>query len=234
MILACIISLGGLIIIEFFGSTKQYHPTFIYDICLAVFGGSLILLIVSIIEFDNTRRMTMESFYQEVIMFRDKFAALKVYDKESDGDNFDELLRNYIEYSKLSVVNLGNKYAQLHFIFGHRKKQEWINTNLYRQILDARDKILEGTPHFEFYLQVEDRGNKAAVSRYLTEIQNHIFSSEISVVDEEYKCRAVFNNVVDALDRSAERFRMNIYGKWSIEIEDEDKPKIIFSHMWKR
>ncbi|WDV48187.1 hypothetical protein PV797_10920 [Clostridiaceae bacterium M8S5] len=180
MIVVGILSMCILLAIEFIGINEQFHPDFIYDVSLALFGSSIILIIVSIIEYNSDKRCAMELFYQEILDIKNKFSELKVYECDTKGtDNFEELLKVYVEYSKLSMVNLGNLYDQMHFVFRHRKKREWIYSNLYNRIISVRSTILEATPHFQYYLQV-NHGNKVAVSTYLTNIQNEVFRSVVT------------------------------------------------------
>ena len=141
----------------------------VYDISLAVFGSSLITLIISIIGYRTEKIKTMEAFYKAVykrVVYYNTY--LKSWTTE-DKCNF------FINHYLKDFPSIGDSYADIYFFFDFKKNnKKYIFNCIYRKCKEMIDSI--DFYYFNFATYLNKTGeNKKSIEQHIEELENKLF-----------------------------------------------------------
>ena len=144
----CIIILTATICVVslvFVAVYQRYGKAFVADILIGIFSSSFLAFLVSILEYANERRETMEKFYSAAL---EAIHVINQYRVDYDLDVAIDrvlLIKNY-DYS-----DLDNAYGALKFLFRDKRTKKYIFEKIYDPICQLHNELVEPCHHLSLY-----------------------------------------------------------------------------------
>lgn len=146
------------------------------NVCLGVFGSSLLTFITSIIGYFTDKRKTMESFLYSTYSL---LHIIKQYDINWSLENKIDFYLNYLDTDK-SIWD--SQFGAIYFMFDINDKDfKYIFNNIYKPVLDFNQAISEHECHFRWH-KSGSGSNTAVMKIFISELEN-VF---IKRVNSEY------------------------------------------------
>lgn len=195
------------------------------NICLGIFGSGLLTLISSIVGYKVERRRAMERFWQNVHSFLKviaRYKRIQIFERKI------QFILDIFEHDNINYIELGNNFAEISFIFTHKKNSRMIGEKIYKPIHDLHLKIGEyanllsdynETPRFykdineiDIDETLKDIKSEEEVKMLLDKVNN------IPDIDEEYFQKSVEPIILvfpskEILDVLYESYYKLVYGK---------------------
>lgn len=206
-------AISALIAALYIGKEKQCIG---YDIAMAVFGSALLGFIMSTIEYFAERRRSMERFWLEARAALIKLRKIKYIDIDVSDDNesrkyyekYMKSIDSYIEASQIDLVDLGNAYGNLDFIFHNNSIRKMAYFDIYDKIRKYRNLLRDESMYFN--LMKEGKGNFVVCVQKVNAINQKVFSVETESADGCIR-KVVYQRAFDDIDEVLESFRLKIY-----------------------
>ncbi len=181
----------------------------IYDLALAIFGSSLLTMIVGIIGYRVERKKALEHFYLAV---RKKVLYWSTYDQQDSIEKKCEYFTNY--YLK-DFEDLGTAYANIYFLFNqYSAKKKYITDEIFNKCLNFSRLIEEHYWHFKWYLDGTGK-NKQVIQGFIDEIENEMLEVEHEGIGKFIKPK-ITENLMNKLEN---QYYIIMYGKRQYERE---------------
>ena len=191
----CVVSLA------FASIYQSCDKGFLTDILIGVFSSSFLAFLVSIIEYANERKETMERFYSATIKV---LHVINQYRTDLKlGIAIDKALAiiNY-DYSDLDTA-----YGALSFLFNDKKTRDYIYTKIYKPIRQLREELIEVGYHLSLYEDGVSNNEKVVrdqigrVTNLLMDIsESDIKLDDDAVVHYSYVRNELYNSIEKELN----------------------------------
>lgn len=141
-----------------------------YDIALAVFGSSLLTLILGIIGYNTERKRVLENFY---LVVRKRIKFWDLYDR---NEKIQSKCRYFIDYYLKDFEDLGTAYADIFFIFNRfSKKQKCIYEKIYNRCMKFSWLIEEHYWNFKWYIDGSGK-NDQVIAEFINKIEDEMLN----------------------------------------------------------
>jgi hypothetical protein len=159
-----LISFSIAVIIQYF--CCGIKAEFWCNVCLGIFGSSLLTFITSIIGYFTDKRKTMESFLYSTYSLLN---IIKQYDINWSLENKIDFYLNYLNIDK-SIWD--SQFGAIYFMFDiNDKNLKYIFNNIYKPIFDFNQAISKHEYHFRWHK--DGSGSNAAVMEvFISELEN--------------------------------------------------------------
>ena len=159
-----IITIASLFLIIFCSSSFR-----IYDISLAIFGSSLVTLIISIIGYKTEKIKAMEAFYKAV------YKRIVYYNTYLHSWSTENKCNFFMNHYLKDFPSIGDTYANIYFFLDFRKNNtKYIFNNIYSECKKMIDTI--DLYYFNFATYLNKTGeSKKTIEKYIKELENKLF-----------------------------------------------------------
>lgn len=152
------------VIIQYFccGATAEFWC----NVCLGVFGSSLLTFITSIIGYFTDKKKTMESFLYSTYSL---LHIIKQYDINWELEKKIDFYLNYLDVDK-SIWDF--QFGAIYFMFDVKDKNfKYIFNNIYKPVFDFNQAISKHEYHFRWHKDGSG-SNTAVMERFVSELEN--------------------------------------------------------------
>ncbi|MBQ3076310.1 MAG: hypothetical protein IJC43_00485 [Clostridia bacterium] len=150
------------------------------NVCLAVFGSSLLTALSSLVSYLHERRTSLESFlYQckNLLHFLSKYQS---------GMMLEDKMRFFLDYNEIDKTAWDAAFGNFDFFFERcTGNREYIFTNIYLPLLQFNSAVNRHTVHFREYFSSGDR-NIPAMEAFVTELESYLISHEKRSIPKEF------------------------------------------------
>jgi len=168
-----LISFSIAVIIQYF-CCGVAEAEFWCNVCLGVFGSSLLTFITSIIGYFADKRKAMESFLYSTYSL---LHIIKQYDINWSLENKIDFYLNYLDIDK-SIWD--SQFGAIYFMFDYKDKNfKYIFNNIYKPVLDFNQAISEHEYHFRWH-KSGSSSNTAVMKIFISELENLFIKRENS------------------------------------------------------
>lgn len=173
-VFVCLIAIANAMLFQCVG--KEFEA----NLLIGVFSSSFLTMLISIIEYANERKETMERFYSATIKV---LHVINQYRTDlQPGIAIDKVLAiiNY-DYSDLDTA-----FGALSFLFKDKKTRDYINTKIYNPILQFREELIEVDHHLSLYEDGVSKNEKVVREQIdrVTNLLMDISESNIKLADD--------------------------------------------------
>lgn len=159
-----IITTISLIILLYYFDCKQ-----VYDICLAIFGSSLVSLIISIIGYRCSKRKALEVFYLSI------YKRIVYYNTYIQSWSIKDKCGYFINHYLKDFPSIGEAYAEIYFFFDFKNNnKKYIYNNIYCKCKEMMDTIDSYYLNFQLYINKTGENTKT-IERYIELLENKLF-----------------------------------------------------------
>ncbi len=140
----------------------------VYDISLAIFGSSLVTLIISIIGYRSERKKTLEHFYNVICK---RISYLSTY---LQSWSIEDICNFFINHFYRDFPSIGDAYADIYFLWDYKKKKlKYIYNNIYSKCRDMSYYI--DNYYFDFATYINKTGkNSQIIKEYTKNLEKNI------------------------------------------------------------
>lgn len=176
---------GSISILSFLSLLILSKCTLLYDISLAIFGSSLVTLIVSIIGYRCERKKTLENFFSAVYK---KMAFLSHY---IEGWSIEKKCSFFIDFLLNDYQDIGDAYAQIYFFFDYKdESRKYIFNNIYDKCCNMTKFIYDYYISFSLYLYGQKKDSNS-IQKDIKEIEKKL----LNVEDDNNFCDIIINEL---------------------------------------
>ena len=145
----------------------------IYDISLAIFGSSLVTLIISIIGYRSERKKTLEHFYNTICK---RISYLSTY---LHSCSIEDKCKFFINHFYRDFPSIGDAYADIYFLWDYKKKNlKYIYDNIYSKCRDMAYDI--DNYYFDFATYINKTGkNSQIIKEYIQMLESKYLNNKI-------------------------------------------------------
>ena len=144
------------------------------NICLAIFGSSLLALITSVVGYFSAKRKTLEEFLSSTK------SLLKYINNYSINWDLNKKVEFFILYYKMDKSLWNQQYGDIKFMFDYRKsKRNFIYNKIYKPLLDFNQEVADNSFDFQEYNNAINK-NDAVISKKIKDIES-LFIEKIHV-----------------------------------------------------
>lgn len=148
------------------------NVTFWIDICNAIFGGTILTVLTSVVSYYFERRKTLEGFLYQT---RQILSFLSKYQNDM---TLEEKLKFFIDYSELDKITWDTYYGDFDFFFEPlNKKRQYIYNKIYKPILDFNKAVTNHVWKFRSYFDGAE-GKEKVMLIFVDELQNYLLVKE--------------------------------------------------------
>lgn len=133
-----------------------YEKEFEANILIGVFSSSFLAMLISIIEYANKRRTTMEKFYTEALN------ALHVINQYRTDLELNVAIDRVLSIFNYDYDDFDTAYGALSFIFFDKRTRKYIFTKIYDPICQLRNDLVEICYHLSLYKDGVSKNEKVA------------------------------------------------------------------------
>lgn len=165
----CVVSL------VFVAVYQRCGKAFVADILIGIFSSSFLAFLVSILEYANERRETMEKFYSAAL---EAIHVINQYRVDYDLDVAIDrvlLIKNY-DYS-----DLDNAYGALKFLFRDKRTKKYIFEKIYDPICQLHNELVEPCHHLSLYKDGVTKNKEVAKANVEKATELLTYTDEIQV-----------------------------------------------------
>lgn len=171
-----------------------FRETFWCNVCLGLFGSSVLTFITSIIGYFAERRSCLEGFYTETLRIVNR---INRYQHDLPLDDKIVFFLDMADYDKTLWDSLLGKMD-----FFDNKQRDYIYQNIYNPLRDIDKAISSHTWHFRMHKNGTGR-NEAVMTAFVEEIEQHILDkTEHHLPTEDNKdfvATSIKNKVVEEI-----------------------------------
>ena len=176
-----IISFFSLVICLFLHYFVVHHESdFWINVCLAVFGSSLLSALTSLVTYFHEKRTTLEGF---VYQCRN---LLHVLNKYQDSMSLKEKMKFYLDYHDLDKSGWDADYGNMDFfaekITGHRK---YIYEKIYLPIFRFNQAVNNHAWHFRWYFDGSGK-NESVMEIFVEQLERHLLYRDEKNIPTDY------------------------------------------------
>ncbi len=150
------------------------------NICLGIFGGSILSTLSSIVSYNYEKIKTLESFRyhtQQIIYFLQKY--------QSDM-SFDQKVKFFLDYNDFDKITWDSDYGNISFFFEFiTKNRKYIYNNIYKPILDFNNAVATRVWFFRQYIDYNGE-NKSVMPEFVDELQVYLLDIEDRYTPTKY------------------------------------------------
>lgn len=189
------------------------------NVCLAVFGSSLLTLITSCIGYATEKRHTLEGFSYST---RSLLHVINKYDFNWD---LEKKIDFFLDYTDVDKSVWDAHYGAMYFMFDpDMEKRKYIYQKIYKPILDFNLRVADHAWHFTLHKDGSGK-NDVVMANFVREIEVLFMeekSSKFTLGDGiERQVSSVYNKLVRTISEELNGKYYNImYGKKQTENED--------------
>ena len=208
-----IVLLGSIIVLEFSDILNTFliiqHVPLYINLSVSVFSSTLLILIISTMEYGVERKKALESFYIESLEILNLFKKLHPIPPdvdEMDEKEYKKLVSSYEAIGNYCTLNIGNMYSNIDFIFGNNRLRNWIYKNIYREFIDMIHSLLE----ISYNIDDITRTRKLFCYRVMP-AHKAIFRGVFTLSNETEYQMSIYNSFVDRMELSLDQLYTSIY-----------------------
>ena len=169
-----------------------------------IFASSILVLLVSIVNYQNERRRTLEKFCSYA------WKAATNYNSFENEGNLERTIDSILAMDKFDYLELDNAYGDISFIFNNKKNREYIYRSIYEPIITLRRLIHEKCFHFNMYRGAV-HGNMAAMQNFITEIDTAIMQRTEEEIEND---DGTFTKICSCHNQIARLLHKELAGKF--------------------
>lgn len=215
-VLSCVSSIASLllsIVFYHFVETNGWFD-FLKDLFLGVFGGTVVSIVITLIEYFDCKRKNLEQLFDLFCKQRYEFNKIIYFNpKEKDNINCADLINTVIKsYQDVKYHHsiIGNIIVDTSFICYSKKKFEKL-MSFYGNIQNVYNKFIEANFHFKNFQNGECP--ESIVINYIIDLQDEFFEISESVYDNEMRVINVFKIEIKEIDSALDYIGLLCYGK---------------------
>lgn len=140
------------------------------NVCLGVFGSSLLTFVTSMVGYFSERRNCLEGFYTETLKYISK---INTYQKDLALCDKVDFFLEMIEYDKTIWDSF---YGKMDF-FNNSKTRKYIYEKIYTPIKEVDQSILRHSLHFREYKNGKGRVDEV-IRKFIEEIEPFILTED--------------------------------------------------------
>lgn len=150
------------------------------NVCLAIFGSSLLTLLSSLISYFHEKRITLESF-----MYHCK-QLLQVLNKYQDSMSLSEKIKFFLDYHDIDKSAWDAAYGNMDFLLERiTGNRNYIYENLYRPILLFNQAVGQHVWHFRWYFDGSGK-NDTAMEIFVAQLEHHLLYRSEQNIPKDY------------------------------------------------
>lgn len=149
---------------------------FIENVCLAIFGGTVLSLITSILGYYNEKRQCMEAFFAETLRYLNKLNKYQ-YDL-----NIEQKIRFFLNLSEYNLINWDLQYGRIDF--WNNNYRAYIFYKIYTPINELNKEIKRHEWHFRMYVNGTGR-NEKMMEVFLMDLDAQILDIKLDLRNDE-------------------------------------------------
>lgn len=172
------------------------------NVCLGLFGSSILTLITSIIGYFAEKRNCMDSFYIETIKFLNKFNRYQIDLKLDDKIAF------FLEMADYDKTNWDMDFGKMDFF--NNKQREYIYYNIYTPLIKARKTITDHAGQFRMHKNGTEK-NEPAMFALVENIEKSFLSQKKYHLPMENNKKII---VTDAHNRIVDDILKELNGRY--------------------
>lgn len=197
------------------------YMTFLYDICMGIFSGAILTLILSIVGYITERRKIFENFYFQTL------AIVREVNKYEDSWDVETKLDFFLKIYDFDYSEWDNSYANFDFLFDFKnKKHHYIYSKIYKPYMDLHRAINMHAKHFMWHKDGSGR-NEIVMKTFIKDIEPLIIYTESHY--DENGCEISFSKnifVENMYEELNEDFCKLMYGKRKYKKLKQDENRI--------
>lgn len=177
-IFSCISSILSLLlsIICFQFLEENIWFDFLKDLFLGVFGGTVVSIVIALIEYNDCKKKNLEQLFDAFCKQRREFNKILYFDSKTKDntnclDSIDNVIKSYQSVKYYHSI-IGNTIADTSFIYCKSKKFEKL-MSYYQMIKSVNHKYIEANFHFENYQKGECQ--KSTIVTFIIDLQKQFF-----------------------------------------------------------
>ena len=171
----------------------------IYDISLAIFGSSLITLIISVVSYRCERKRTLEQFYNTICK------RISYYSTYLQSWSIEDKCHFYVNHFLKDFPSIGDAYANIYFFWDIKKrKRKYIYDNIYSKCRDMGNYIDSYYYNFATYINKTGEADHA-IDNYIKKIESELFNQKGNKIESDF-----MDNIMNELN--GEYYKI-MYGK---------------------
>ena len=171
----------------------------IYDVSLAIFGSSLITLIISTVSYRCERKRVLEQFYNAICK------RISFYSTYLQSWSTEDKCRFYINHFLKDFPSIGDAYANIYFFYDiNKKKRKYIYNNIYSKCRDIANYIDEHYYNFATYINKTGE-SEHAIKKHIKDIENKLFKENENMIESNF-----MNSIMNELNG---KYYKIMYGK---------------------
>ena len=179
------------------------------NVCLGVFGSSVLTLITSKIGYSVERRSCLEAFYEDTLKVLNR---INRYQHDLALEEKIDFFLAMMDYDKSSWNTTIGKLD-----FFDNKQREYIYQSIYNPLKELDKVISEHAWHFRMYKNGTGR-NEAVMQTFIEEIEHYVLDKKEyhhpGEDNEDFTTRTITNRIVDEiLEELNGRYYEIMYGK---------------------
>lgn len=212
----CVSSIASLLLsIAFylFVETSNWFD-FLKDLFLGIFGGTVVSIVITLIEYLDCKRKNLEQLFDLFCKQRYEFNKIIYFNPEDKGNtNCSDLINKVIKsYQDVKFHHsiMGNIIVDTSFICFPKKKFEKL-MSFYGNIQNVYYKFIEANFHFKNFQNGEC--SVSTIINYTIDLQNEFFEISESVYDKEMRVINVFTTQIRKIDSALDYIGLLCYGK---------------------
>ena len=158
-------------------SYNSRESDFWTNICLAIFGSSLLTMVSSYIGYRREKIKTLEGFSYST---KSLLSYLNKYDIEWDDERKIDF---FLDYNSLDKTLWDSKLGDIFFLIDREQENFlYIYNQIYKPILDLNHKISEHEFHFRWHKDGSGH-NKVVMHKFIAEIEPLFIEKQTIVLD---------------------------------------------------
>ena len=112
------------------------------NVFLGVFGSALLGLITAIINYITERKNTIDAFYMHHIKAVNNFHRFQKNEFSADLGEINTPIEMILRMAEFDYFSLDEAYKNMSFLFYNQKKRNQIFEQMYKPIVELREKVL--------------------------------------------------------------------------------------------
>lgn len=215
-VFSCVSSIASLllsIVFYHFVETSSWFD-FLKDLFLGVFGGTVVSIVITLIEYLDCKRKNLEQLFDLFCKQRYEFNKIIYFNpEEKDNINCADLINKVIKsYQDVKYHHsiIGNVIVDTSFICFPKKKFKKLML-FYGNIQNVYHKFIEANLYFKNFQNGEC--SESTIINYIIDLQDEFFEISESVYDKEARVINVFKIKIKEIDSALDYIGLLCYGK---------------------
>lgn len=150
------------------------------NVCLAIFGSSLLTLLSSLVSYFHEKRVTLENF-----MYHCK-QLLQVLNKYQASMSLSEKMKFFLAYHDIDKSGWDAAYGNMDFLLDRfTGNRNYIYENLYRPIILFNQAVGQHVWHFRWYFDGSGKNNDV-MEIFVAQLEQHLLYRSEQSIPKDY------------------------------------------------